>query len=236
MFIGIHKFRKAGEAVKYFLHRFCSLIWGLFLYALGIVLCVQANIGCAPWEVLHMGLSLKLGMTMGQVSIAVGALICLIVFLLREKLGLGTLLNMLLIGVFIDVIFAVKVIPAIHSLWTGIAMILAGLFVIAFGTFFYMGSGFGAGPRDSLMVSITRRTHWPVGVCRMLVEGSVLILGYFLGGQVGIGTVIAVFGIGFCVQIVFSLLRFDPTAIQHETLSDTWSHVLSAAKRTMHGG
>ena len=203
-----------------FLRRFFSLILGLFLYAFGIVLCLQANIGCAPWDVLHTGLSIKLGMTVGQASILVGALICLIVFLLREKLGIGTLLNMLLIGVFIDLIFSLEIIPAMDHLWIGVIVMVSGLFVIALGSYFYIGSGFGAGPRDSLMVSLRRRTNWPVGACRALTEGSALALGYFLGGLVGIGTVIAALGIGFCVQIVFNLLRFDPVTVKHETLSD----------------
>gem|GEM_PF-185757 len=205
-----------------FLRRLFSLVVGLFLYAAGIVLCIQANIGCAPWDVLHMGLSFKLGITMGQVSILVGAVVCLIVFLLREKLGIGTLLNMLLIGVFMDLLFALKIIPLINQLWVGVLVMVTGLFVIALGSYFYIGSGFGAGPRDSLMVCFKRRTGWPVGACRALVEGSALLLGYFLGGQVGIGTVMAVFGISFCIQIVFSLLRFDPAAVRHETLVGTW--------------
>ena len=204
-----------------FIRRLFSLVFGLFLYALGIVLCIQANIGCAPWDVLHMGLSFKLGMTMGRISILVGALICLGMLLLREKLGIGTLLNMLLIGVFMDGIFSLRVIPAANRLWTGALVMVAGLFVIALGSYFYIGSGFGAGPRDSLMVSLRRRSKWPVGVCRALVEGSALLIGFFLGGQAGIGTVIAVFGIGFCVQTVFALLRFDPAAVRHETLADT---------------
>ena len=209
--------------MKVFLRRLLSLVVGLFLYAVGIVLCMQANIGCAPWDVLHMGLSFKLGMTVGQASIVVGVAVGLIVFLLREKLGLGTLLNMLLIGIFIDLLFSLKVVPLIQGLWLGLIVMLGGLFVIAFGSYFYIGSGFGAGPRDSLMVSVKRRTGWPVGVCRALVEGSALLLGYLLGGQVGIGTVMAVLGIGFCVQIVFGLLRFDPAAVRHETLVGTWA-------------
>ena len=206
------------------LTRLLALVWGLFLYALGIVLCIQANIGCAPWDVLHMGISQKLGMTMGQISILVGALICLIVYLLHEKLGVGTILNMLLIGVFMDIIFSINLVPIMDSIIFGIITMVAGLFVIAFGSYFYMGSGFGAGPRDSLMVCVKRHTGWMVGACRALVEGSALLLGFLLGGRVGIGTVIAVFGISFCVQITFTLLKFDPAAIKHETVSDVWAH------------
>lgn len=212
--------------MKRFSRRLFSLILGLFLYAMGIALSIQANIGCAPWDVLHMGLSLKLGITIGQTSILVGAVICLIVFMLREKLGLGTLLNMLLIGIFIDLIFSLHIIPVMDGFWVGIITMVSGLFVIALGSYFYIGSGFGVGPRDGLMVSLKRRTNWPVGVCRALVEGSALSIGYLLGGQAGVGTVIAVFCIGLCVQIVFGLLKFDPAAITHETLSETWSAIL----------
>lgn len=213
------------------IRRLLSLVWGLLLYALGIVLCVQANIGCAPWDVLHMGLSFKLGLTMGQISILVGGLICVIVFLLREKLGVGTLLNMLLIGIFMDLIFSFTIIPIMNHLWTGIIMMVAGLFVIAIGTYFYIGSGFGAGPRDSLMVSLRRHSSWPVGACRALVEGLALLIGFFLGGKVGIGTIIAVFGIGFCVQLVFHILKFDPAMIVHETLSGTWARIKSVVQQ-----
>ncbi len=205
-----------------FLKRLCSLVLGLFLYAFGVVLCIQANIGYAPWEVLHVGLSYRLGISIGTASIGIGLIICLIVFLLGEKLGLGTLLNILIIGLFIDIIFAVNIIPIMHNLWLGILMLIGGLFTIALGSYLYIASAFGAGPRDSLMTFLKRRFMWPVGVCRSLVEGTALFIGYLLGGQVGIGTLIAVVGIGFCVQIVFGILRFNPADVKHETLSDTW--------------
>jgi uncharacterized membrane protein YczE len=214
-----------GHTMRYFFKRLCALLFGLFLYALGIVMCVRANIGCAPWDVLHMGLSRFTGWSMGGMSISVGALICVLVLLLKEKLGLGTILNMLLIGMFMDLIFATGVIPLLSNIWAGIIMMIIGLFIIALGSFFYMGAGFGAGPRDSLMVAVKRRLNIPVGACRAVVEGTALLLGYFLGGLVGIGTVIAVFGIGFCVQIVFRLLRFDPAAVEHETLYGTWQRL-----------
>ena len=213
-----------------FFRRFLSLVWGLFLYGLGVTLCIQANIGCAPWDTLHMGLAAKLGATVGQMSISIGAILCLLVFLLHEKLGLGTLFNMLLIGTFIDLIRASNIVPMIENFWIGIATMVSGLFIIAIGSYFYILSGFCAGPRDSLMVSVRRRTHFPVGVCRALVEGTVLAIGYFLGGQVGVGTIIAVFGIGLCVQIVFGLLRFDPAKIKHETLADTWANLTKRHK------
>lgn len=204
-----------------FFRRFIYLLIGLLLYALGIVITMKANLGFAPWEVFHWGIGKTIGMTIGNVSILTGLLICVIVILMGEKLGLGTILNMILIGVFIDLLMSFTLIPQINGLISGTAMMIAGLFIISFGSYFYISSGFGAGPRDSLMVAIKRKTKLPVGLCRGMLEISVVLSGWMLGGPVGIGTVLAAFGISFCIQIVFSLMKFEATSVQHETLDVT---------------
>ncbi len=204
-----------------YLTRFIKLIFGLFLYALGIVFAIQANIGYAPWEVFHVGLSQTLGISIGTASIAIGALIVGLVMLLGEKIGIGTILNMFLIGIFLDWILLLDWIPGAANFPIGVAMLILGLFTIALGSYYYIDSAFGAGPRDSLMVALTRMTKLPVGLCRSGVEITVVLIGWKLGGMVGIGTVVAAFGIGFCVQTTFRALKFDTTAIQHETLGQT---------------
>ncbi|MDT8284002.1 MAG: hypothetical protein RQ767_00620 [Thermovirgaceae bacterium] len=204
-----------------FLKRFIELIFGLFLFALGIVMTMNANLGYAPWDVFHKGMSNILGMSIGNASILLGLVICGVVALANEKLGLGTLLNMLLIGLFLDRILLLGIIPRMEGYPKGFAMMVTGLFVISFGSYFYMGSGFGAGPRDSLMVVLERKTGLPVGVCRALIEASAVLFGWLMGGPVGLGTVLAAFGIGFCIQITFSLLKFRTTDIRHETLRET---------------
>lgn len=204
-----------------FFRRFLYLLIGLFLYALGIVITMKANLGFAPWEVFHWGIGKTIGMTIGNVSILTGLLICVIVILMGEKLGLGTILNMILIGVFIDLLISLNLIPQVNGLISGAAMMIAGLFIISFGSYFYISSGFGAGPRDSLMVAIKRKTKLPVGLCRGMLEISVVLTGWMLGGPVGIGTMLAAFGISFCIQIVFSLMKFEATSVQHETLDMT---------------
>jgi len=128
-------------SVKNFLIRFISLIWGLFLFAVGIVLTMKANIGFAPWDVLHSGLSEQTGISFGTVSILIGLLICVLVVLLGEKLGLGTLLNMVLIGSVIDILLKAELIPAAQGFATGLIVMLIGLFVIAFGSYFYIKAG-----------------------------------------------------------------------------------------------
>ncbi len=191
------------------------------MYALGIVMTMKANIGYAPWEVFHAGVGKTIGMTIGNVSILTGLLIVLIVYFMGEKLGLGTLLNMVLIGVFMDILLGTGIVPVMKGWFWGFVMLLSGLFVIASASYFYIGSGFGAGPRDSLMVVLTRKTGLAVGICRGAIEVAAVLTGWFLGGMVGAGTVISAIAIGACVQVTFRLLKFDPTKIKHETLDQT---------------
>jgi len=198
------------------------MVIGLFLYSLGIVLTIKANIGYAPWDVFHVGLTYKVGLSLGIVSIIVGIILVLIVTLLKEKFGLGTISNIVLIGLFLDLFFYIDIIPTSENYFIGIALLILGLFIIALGSYFYIKSGFGVGPRDNLMVVMAKRTKLPVGLCRGLIELLVTVAGWLLGGMVGLGTAIFVIAIGFCIQIVFRLFRFDVTAVKHETLADTW--------------
>ncbi|MDO9508679.1 MAG: hypothetical protein Q7I97_04955 [Thermovirgaceae bacterium] len=216
--------------MKEFSKRFASLIFGLFLFALGIVMTMRANLGFAPWDVFHQGMSNILGISIGNASILLGLFICVAVALAGEKLGMGTLLNMVLIGIFLDRILVMGIIPKMSGFPSGVAMMMAGLFVISFGSYFYMGSGFGAGPRDSLMVVLKRKTGLPVGLCRAAIESAAVLFGWLMGGPVGLGTVLAAFGIGFCIQTTFSLLKFETTNIRHETLRETLQNLKLSSK------
>ncbi|WP_423146688.1 YczE/YyaS/YitT family protein [Rubrolithibacter danxiaensis] len=202
-----------------FFKRFIKLIFGLFLYGLGIVITMKANLGFAPWEVFHWGLGNTIGISVGTATILTGLFIGILAALLGEKLGLGTLLNMILIGIFMDLLLALNIIPQTKGLITGAAVMITGLFTIAFGSYFYINSAFGAGPRDSLMVAMKRKTKLPIGICRGILEVTVVFTGFILGGPVGIGTILAAFGIGFCIQIVFSLMKFEATAVKHDTIN-----------------
>ncbi len=206
---------------KNFYIRLLRLIWGLFLYALGIVVTMKANIGFAPWDVFHVGVANQIGFSIGTVSILTGLIICIVTVLLGEKLGLGTLLNMVLIGVFMDLLLSIPIIPKAEIYAVGILMDVFGLFIIALASYYYIGSAFGAGPRDSLMVALTRKTGLPVGICRGTIELIAVLVGWRLGGMIGVGTIISALAIGFCVQITFRILKFDATKLQHETLDQT---------------
>ena len=198
------------------------LITGLFCYAIGIMLTINAEIGYSPWDVFHAGIANTFDVPFGVTTIGVGAIIVVLATILGETVGIGTLLNMLLIGVFLDLIIWSGVIPTATNLWTGIAMLTAGMVVIAIATFFYISSGFGAGPRDSLMVALHRKTNLPVGLCRGIIEVLVTILGFLMGGLVGIGTIVTATLIGPFIQIVFHIVRFDPRTLHHESLADTY--------------
>ena len=208
------------------------MIFGLFLFAFGIIVTIKANIGYAPWDVFHVGISNTFGLSLGLASILVGIFIGIIVVLCGEKIGLGTFSNVVLIGIFIDVMLYLDIIVTPDHIVYGIAMLIIGLFIISLGTYFYIKSGFGAGPRDSLMVVLTRKTKISVGICRSVLELLVTVIGWFLGGMVGIGTVISVICIGFCIQITFKVLHFDITSVKHESFYDTFIALKNMCKKT----
>lgn len=202
--------------------RTLKLIWGLFLFALGVVLTIQANIGLAPWDAFSVGVSNITGITYGNVVILTGVCILIFIVLLKEKIGLGTILNTVLIGAMSDILLGLKIIPVMDNFFFGLVMLLIGQIVISFGSYFYIGQGLGSGPRDSLMIALSKRLpNVSIGVIRGGIEGAALIIGWLLGAKVGIGTIISVFGIGFIIQYTFKLLRFNVKAVKHDSLFDT---------------
>lgn len=207
--------------MKSYPRRLVRIIGGLFLYAVGLVINMNANLGYAPWEIFHYGVGSHLGLTIGNISVLMGLVICLFSAWMGEIFGFGTVLNMIFIGVFMDLILAADVIPQGTDLTSGLLMMICGFLIIALATCLYLSGGMGAGPRDGLIVVLQRRTGQPVGICRAVLETTVALLGWALGGPLGIGTVFGMFGNGLATQIVFHLLRFDATKIRHENLEET---------------
>lgn len=224
----------ASKMTKQFFKRLFRLILGLFLYALGIAITMKAQIGYAPWEVFHAGIGQTIGMSIGNVSIIAGITIGAAAMLFGEKLGIGTVLNMILIGVFLDFLLGLSVIPVIDNFGLGVLMLISGLFVIALASYFYIGSGFGAGPRDSLMVALNRKTGFPIGYCRGAIELAAVLIGWLLGGMVGLGTLISAILIGFCVQVTFKALHFDAAKVQHQTVNQTFRNLASGTPEATH--
>lgn len=200
-----------------------KLIIGLFLYALGLILCIRADIGLAPWDAFGIGVNKVTGISYGNVSIITGIIILIVLVLFfKEKIGFATILNTILIGVFADLIVSLNIIPYMTNFFTGLLMLVIGQIVICYATYLYISVGLGSGPRDTLMVALGKKfPNVPIGIVRGSIEGTVLLIGWLLGAKVGIGTVIYVFGIGFVLQTTFKLLKFDVKSVVHESVFDT---------------
>lgn len=212
-----------------YLKRTVRLLFGLFLYALGLVLSIQANVGLAPWDAFSVGVSNLTGLSYGNISILTGIVILVVVAgFLKEKIGLGTVLNTLLIGIMVDMMQSIKLIPFMTNFFLGILMLLLGQVVISLASYFYIGTGLGCGPRDTLMVALGKKfPNVPIGAIRGSIEGTVLFIGFILKAKVGLGTVIAVFGISFILQYTFKFLKFDIKSVVHENIFETFVNLKS---------
>lgn len=218
----INLLKLGGSSMEY-LKRFIRLIIGLYIFAWGLVLCIYANIGLAPWDAFAIGISKVTGISYGNVSIIIGIVLLTVLSLIfKEKIGFGTILNALLIGFFSDLIINAKIIPYMQSLFTGVLMLLTGQILACISSYIYIGAGLGAGPRDSLFIALGKKfPNTPIGIVKSSIEAVVLFIGWLLGAKVGIGTVIYVFTIGFLLQTTFKLLKFDVKSLAHESVFDT---------------
>jgi len=192
--------------------RLVRLFIGLTVFGIGVSLMVRAELGLSPWEVLHQGISFRTGILIGTVGILVGVLVLLGWIPLREKLGIGTVANVILIGIVIDV--TLWRLPAtISSTPVRWVMLCGGIAMIGVATSLYIGTGLGPGPRDGLMTGIAKR-GLPIGAVRTAIELTVLAVGYLLGGTVGIGTLLFAFGVGPIVHVTLPWLTLEPSAAQ----------------------
>jgi uncharacterized membrane protein YczE len=194
------------------------LMAGLFLYSLGIAFTVNARLGLAPWDVFHQGLSNQLGISMGVAIQIAGAAVLILDLLLHERIGWGTIANVYFIGLFLDLIQHFGLVPLFQGLIPGVLMMVIGMIIISFATYLYLGAELGSGPRDGLMVALTKALKLPVGLIRGGIELTVCIAGYLMGGSIGWGTLIMALGMGVFIQVIFGLLKFDLREIQHHTI------------------
>ena len=209
--------------------RFIWLAAGIAVSSIGIVLMLQANVGMEPWSVLQQGMTRVMGITYGTASIIAGAAAIGLAIVFGESFGIGTIVNIIGCGVCIDGLLALGIVPQLHSLPGGIMMLLAGLELLAFGTWMYMKSALGAGPRDALMVALARKTRRSAGVCRICADILVTVSGWLLGGQFGIGTVIAALGLGSLINLNFHVLHFHPAEVHQENIAETLHQLRSRA-------
>ena len=194
----------------------------LFVNGFGIYLTIQANIGAAPWDVLNLGLSKSLGVLYGTASIAVSCTILLIDILLKEPIGIAMFIDAIVVGKSVDFFNWLDLVPPASSQLTGIPMMLAGLVILAYTQYGYMAASLGCGPRDTLLVGLAKRAgRLPIGAVSIALLSTATLIGWLLGGQVGIGTLICAFGAGPIMQFAFQSVHFEATHIRHQRLKDS---------------
>ena len=198
------------------------IVFGLLVFSLGIHLTIRAGLGLAPWDCLGMGVAANTPLNYGLSMTAMSILILLADLLMKEKIGFGTILDALLTGNFVQLFNDIDPFPPTVRIWAGVLIIAAGLAFMAVGQYFYMSSGQCCGPRDTLLVALGKRfRRVPIGAVQILLLALVLLLGWLLGGPVGIGTVVSTFGSGVVMQIVFGLIRFEPRDVEHRSGIET---------------
>lgn len=187
--------------------RLFQLSWGLGLYGFSMALMLRANLGLDPWDVLHQGIAPRLGLSFGMTVNLVGAIVLLLWWPLRQRPGIGTVTNIIVIGMAVDLSLMLLPVPEgymMRATWLAAGIVLNG---IAGGA--YIGAGLGPGPRDGLMTGFCRRSGWPVKWVRTGIEISVLAIGWLLGGTVGVGTILYAMSIGWIVHHALPWFRID---------------------------
>lgn len=187
--------------------RLPQLFVGLALYGLTVAMMIRATLGNAPWDVLHQGLARHLPITIGQALIAMSLVVLLLWIPLREVPGLGTICNSVLVGVFADAFLSLITAP---DLWWARGLLMGGgILLNAVATAMYLGSQFGAGPRDGLMTGLHRRTGSSIWLVRTGLEVTVVVIGWLLGGVAGLGTVLYALAIGPLAQALLPIFIVD---------------------------
>jgi len=179
--------------------RLITLLAGLFVYGLGVALTVHAGIGIAPWDVLAQGISIQTRLSFGVATVAVSIIVLICWIPLKVKPGFATVANALLVGLFAD--FWLMILPDLTAYWQQLAVFMLGVVVVAIATGLYISSRLGSGPRDGLMQGTANALDKPFWIVRTAFEGSVLTIGWLMGGQVREGTLIFALTIGYLVQM-----------------------------------
>lgn len=195
--------------------RWLALLSGLLLFAVGIVLLLESKLGLSPWDVLSQGIAKHSPLSFGLANVAVGLVVLVLAWRLGARIGPGTVANAVLIGLFIDVLLRLDAVRRVadQPLAVRATALVGGILVIGAASALYIGATLGAGPRDSLMLVLSRRTGARVGVVRAALEIAATVAGFALGGTVGVGTLAFALGIGPALEASFWLLARSPVAV-----------------------
>lgn len=184
------------------------LLLGLYLVGLGLAMMIHTGLGVPPWDVLSQGLQVQTGWSFGTCAVVISAVVLLIWIPIKQQPGVGTIINAVLIGPFADL--SKPLMPELDGWLANLVWMILGLISVALGAGLYISANLGAGPRDGLMVGLTRVSGWPFWIIRTIGESLVLITGWLLGGTVGIGTALFAISIGTLMQFTMKMFGFDP--------------------------
>ena len=195
---------------------------GLFIFAVGVYLTIQANIGVAPWDVLNQGIAKHTGISYGTVMMLVSLTVIVLDVLMKEPIGMGMLLDTLVVGKTVDLMNWLDPVPPRQTLQSGVLLLAAGIVLLAVGMRVYMALGLGCGPRDTLLVALCKRfPKLSIGTLNVMMWATVTLIGWFLGGQVGIGTALSVVLMGPVLQALCTATHFNAVDVTHQNLLKT---------------
>ena len=183
------------------------LCLGLIIFGFGEGLLIVSGIGASPWNVLHQGVAVSLGLSVGTIAFLVSFLVLLLWYFLEQKIGIGTIINFIIIAIMIDV--TIYYLDKPNEFFFQLLMILAGILIVGFGTAMYLIANLGAGPRDGLMTGLQKKTNASIALVRTSIETIVVLIGWLLGGIVGVGTLLYALGIGTAVALSLYLFSSD---------------------------
>ena len=201
---------------KAILLQWLRIIFGLFVFSFGVHLTIFANIGLAPWDCLSMGVSYHTPLNYGLSVTLISVIIIVIDLLMQERIGFGTILDALLVGNMVQLFNDLNPLPLNDSLLPGVGIMLLGFVFMAVGQWLYMSGAQCCGPRDMLLVGLGKRLpKVPIGIVEVLLWGAVVLVGWLLGGPVGVGTLLSVLGAGLVMQAVLAVVKFEPRAVRN---------------------
>ncbi|MBQ7874222.1 MAG: hypothetical protein IJ306_03550 [Oscillospiraceae bacterium] len=205
--------------------RIVKMLWSaltMFFIGFGIYLQIEADIGFPSWNALNQGFSIVFPITYGTASILIGLSIVAVDLLMKEPIGAGTLIDAVCVGLGTDFFSLLDPIPEMESIWVKIVVFVISLFILSIGQYFYMIAGLSCGPRDAFLVAVGKRCKKiSIGTVNNIISAAVLIIAWFMGATVGIGTVLSVFGLGMVMDWTFKMVKFEPRSITHEDIMAT---------------
>ena len=210
--------------------QWAQIVSGLLVFSLGVHLTIFANIGLAPWDCLGMGIAKHTPLNYGVSMTAMAVIILGIDLLLKERIGFGTIIDALVTGNFVQMYNDLNPLSPNEQIWSGILLMTAGFVFMALGMLIYMKGKQCCGPRDALLVGLGKRfPKIPIGLVEIALWGAVTLIGWLLGGPVGLGTILCAFGAGPVMQLVFQCVHFDATQIRHQSLRKSLRVILAHA-------